>query len=57
MRKMGHESNEHREIGTARQIDQLGRVVVPAELRKRIGLLTGDLLDFRIIGGNVTAFF
>ena len=42
-----------RTIGTARRIDQLGRVVVPAELRKLLGIHTGDLLDFRIIEGQL----
>jgi AbrB family transcriptional regulator, transcriptional pleiotropic regulator of transition state genes len=54
MRKMGHGSAEHHDIGTARQLDQLGRIVVPAELRRMVGLRTGDLLDFRIIAGHIT---
>jgi transcriptional pleiotropic regulator of transition state genes len=44
---------EHEEIGTVRQLDQLGRIVVPAELRKTIGLHSGDLLDFRIAAGHI----
>ena len=32
-----------RTIGTARRIDQLGRVVVPAELRRMLGIRQGDL--------------
>jgi transcriptional pleiotropic regulator of transition state genes len=32
-------------IGTTRRIDQLGRVVVPAELRRTLGIREGDLLD------------
>ncbi len=40
-------------IGTARHIDQLGRVVVPAELRRILGLRTGDLLDIRAEDGRV----
>ena len=31
-----------RSVGTARRIDQLGRVVVPAELRKILGIRKGD---------------
>jgi transcriptional pleiotropic regulator of transition state genes len=46
-------NHETREIGTARQIDQLGRVVVPAELRKMLGLHPGDLLDFRFVDGHI----
>jgi transcriptional pleiotropic regulator of transition state genes len=40
-------------VGTARRIDQLGRVVVPAELRKLTGIQPGDLLDFRAEGGAI----
>ena len=40
-------------IGTARRIDQLGRVVVPAELRKMTGIHAGDILDFRAEGRNI----
>jgi len=40
-------------IGTARRIDQLGRVVVPAELRKLTGIRAGDLLDFRADGHSI----
>ena len=32
-----------RTIGTARRIDQLGRVVVPAELRRMLDHVGGDL--------------
>jgi transcriptional pleiotropic regulator of transition state genes len=40
-------------VGTARRIDQLGRVVIPAELRKMMGLHSGDLVDFRFIDGHI----
>jgi transcriptional pleiotropic regulator of transition state genes len=40
-------------IGTARRIDQLGRVVVPAELRKLMGIRQGDLLDIRFEEGRL----
>jgi transcriptional pleiotropic regulator of transition state genes len=40
-------------VGTARRIDQLGRVVVPAELRKMMGLHTGELVDFRFVDGHI----
>lgn len=42
-----------RSIGTARRIDQLGRVVVPAELRKILGIRQGDLLDIRVEEGRI----
>jgi transcriptional pleiotropic regulator of transition state genes len=53
MLTQGPESNAHHDVGTARQIDQLGRVVVPADLRKMAGLHSGDLLDFRFIDGHI----
>ncbi|HET9727773.1 MAG TPA: AbrB/MazE/SpoVT family DNA-binding domain-containing protein [Acidimicrobiia bacterium] len=40
-------------VGTARRIDQLGRVVVPAELRKMMGLRNGDVVDFRFVDGHI----
>jgi transcriptional pleiotropic regulator of transition state genes len=46
-------SQEQRSVGTARRIDQLGRVVVPAELRKMMGIASGDLLDFRFVDGHI----
>ena len=42
-----------RSVGTARRIDQLGRVVVPAELRKILGIRKGDLLDIRVEDGRL----
>jgi transcriptional pleiotropic regulator of transition state genes len=45
-----------RSIGTARRIDQLGRVVVPAELRKILGIRQGDLLDIRVEEGHIVLF-
>jgi transcriptional pleiotropic regulator of transition state genes len=35
-------------IGMARRIDQLGRVVVPAEFRKMLGIDPGDQLEMRV---------
>ncbi len=37
-------------IGTTRRIDQLGRVVVPAELRRLLGLHEGDVISFSARG-------
>jgi transcriptional pleiotropic regulator of transition state genes len=42
-----------RAVGTTRRLDQLGRIVVPAELRKMLGIHTGDLIDFRFIDGHI----
>jgi transcriptional pleiotropic regulator of transition state genes len=46
-------NNTERSVGTSRHIDQLGRVVVPAELRKLMNIHAGDLLDFRAIDGHI----
>ncbi|MCU1427366.1 MAG: AbrB/MazE/SpoVT family DNA-binding protein [Actinomycetia bacterium] len=40
-------------IGTARRIDALGRVVVPAELRRLLGIKEGDLLDIHVEHGQL----
>jgi transcriptional pleiotropic regulator of transition state genes len=40
-------------IGTTRRIDQLGRVVVPAELRRTLGIREGDLLDISADDGKL----
>jgi AbrB family transcriptional regulator, transcriptional pleiotropic regulator of transition state genes len=40
-------------IGTTRRIDQLGRVVVPAELRRSLGIHEGDLLDISAEDGRL----
>jgi transcriptional pleiotropic regulator of transition state genes len=34
------------EIASARRVDQLGRIVLPAELRRSLGIEAGDVLDF-----------
>jgi transcriptional pleiotropic regulator of transition state genes len=36
------------EIASARRVDQLGRIVVPAELRRSLGIESGDILDFHV---------
>jgi AbrB family transcriptional regulator, transcriptional pleiotropic regulator of transition state genes len=36
-----------------RRIDQLGRVVVPVELRRALGLRQGDLVETRLENGRV----
>jgi transcriptional pleiotropic regulator of transition state genes len=40
-------------VGTPRRIDQLGRIVIPAELRHALGLSDGDPVDIRIENGAV----
>ncbi|OTW86406.1 AbrB family transcriptional regulator [Bacillus thuringiensis serovar cameroun] len=39
--------------GIARKIDDLGRVVVPKELRNTLGLSEGTPLEIHVDGGNV----
>ena len=33
--------------GTSRHIDQLGRIVIPADLRRALGIREGDHLEFQ----------
>jgi transcriptional pleiotropic regulator of transition state genes len=40
-------------IGMTRRIDALGRIVIPAELRRILEIRVGDLLDIRVDDGNV----
>jgi transcriptional pleiotropic regulator of transition state genes len=40
-------------VGSVRSIDENGRIVVPAELRKRAGLDAGALVDFRFVDGSI----
>jgi transcriptional pleiotropic regulator of transition state genes len=39
--------------GIARRIDHLGRVVVPIELRRNLGIADGDLVDISLDGGRI----
>ena len=34
-----------KEIGIVRRIDELGRIVIPKDLRKQLGIQEGDLLE------------
>jgi AbrB family transcriptional regulator, transcriptional pleiotropic regulator of transition state genes len=34
--------------GVARKVDQLGRVVLPAEVRRRFGIRPGDMIEIGI---------
>lgn len=38
--------------GFVRNLDKLGRIVLPAELRKRFGINDGDPLEFFITGNG-----
>jgi transcriptional pleiotropic regulator of transition state genes len=39
--------------GTPRRVDSLGRVVIPAEYRKLIGVAPGDMVDVYVVGDEV----
>lgn len=36
-----------------RMIDDLGRIAIPKELRKEVGILEGDLLEISVENGRV----
>ncbi|MGN4672439.1 AbrB/MazE/SpoVT family DNA-binding domain-containing protein [Bacillus cereus group sp. MYBK225-1] len=38
--------------GIARKVDELGRVVIPVELRRTLGIAEGTALDFHVDGEN-----
>lgn len=39
--------------GVVRKIDELGRIVLPSELRKVFGIREGDQLDISVEGENI----
>jgi transcriptional pleiotropic regulator of transition state genes len=45
---------EHvKSIGIARKVDQLGRIVLPAELRRMFGIREGDLVEISVEGDRI----
>ncbi|MFZ4516475.1 MAG: AbrB/MazE/SpoVT family DNA-binding domain-containing protein [Acidimicrobiia bacterium] len=40
-------------IGIARKVDQLGRIVLPAELRRLFGINEGDLVEISVDGERI----
>lgn len=40
-------------IGMARKVDDLGRIVLPVELRRQLGIRAGDELDIAVDGNTV----
>ncbi|MEX5519923.1 AbrB/MazE/SpoVT family DNA-binding domain-containing protein [Bacillus cereus] len=39
--------------GVARKVDELGRVVIPVELRRTLGIAEGTALGFHVEGGDI----
>ncbi|OUB75308.1 AbrB/MazE/SpoVT family DNA-binding domain-containing protein [Bacillus thuringiensis] len=39
--------------GVARKVDELGRVVIPVELRRTLGIVEGTTLGFHVEGENI----
>ncbi|OJE29640.1 AbrB family transcriptional regulator [Bacillus thuringiensis] len=39
--------------GVARKVDELGRVVIPIELRRNLGINEGTALGFHVEGENI----
>ncbi|MGH0614879.1 AbrB/MazE/SpoVT family DNA-binding domain-containing protein [Bacillus cereus] len=39
--------------GVVRKVDELGRVVIPVELRRTLGIAEGTALDFHVEGENI----
>jgi AbrB family looped-hinge helix DNA binding protein len=44
-------SDQH---GPARALDSLGRIVIPAEVRRQLALTAGDQLAITMTNGNIT---
>lgn len=42
-----------RKTGMNRKVDDLGRVVIPAEIRKAFGIRDGDHLDIAVDGDHI----
>jgi transcriptional pleiotropic regulator of transition state genes len=40
-------------IGATRRMDQLGRVVIPVELRRSLAIHEGDLLEIAVVDGQL----
>ena len=36
-----------------KQIDELGRIVIPKDIRKNLGILSGDELDISLSGEDI----
>jgi transcriptional pleiotropic regulator of transition state genes len=50
---MPRASGNHSSSGIVRHIDQLGRIVIPSEIRKRLGLTTRDPVEISMSGDTI----
>ena len=50
---MGQEVSVVKNTGVARKLDDLGRIVLPAELRRALDLKAGDELDIALDGDHI----
>ncbi|KAB2493184.1 AbrB/MazE/SpoVT family DNA-binding domain-containing protein [Bacillus cereus] len=42
-----------KKTGVSRKVDELGRVVIPVELRRTLGIAEGTALGFHVEGENI----
>lgn len=42
-----------RSTGIVRKVDELGRIVIPMELRKSLGIAEKDVLEIYVDGGQI----
>ena len=40
-------------LGIRRRVDDLGRIVIPKEIRQSLGIETEDLIDITCINGDI----
>lgn len=46
-------SEKMKAIGMARKVDELGRIVIPIETRRKMGINRGDMVEFLVDGDSV----
>jgi transcriptional pleiotropic regulator of transition state genes len=51
--RMSHERPEVKRTGIARRVDELGRIVLPSELRRSLGLREGRDLEIFVEGDEI----
>ena len=45
--------NDMKDIGIVRNIDEMGRLVIPKEMRRKMDIETGDEIEFFIEGDRI----